>query len=82
MCVYLFVATENYYKHNLRTILIEQGFLVLKYYTLRPPLKNETPLLDPFFLHSHINQYGRLFTSGPSKTFPLLVSIREVTCMA
>ena len=36
----------------------------------------ETLLLHPSFLHSQINQYGRLFTSGPSKTFTFLESIR------
>ena len=40
-------------------------------------LHTEMPLLHPPFLHSHLNQYGRLFTSGPWITFSLLESIRE-----
>ena len=32
--------------------------------------------LHPSFLHSHINPYGRLFTSGPRITFSHLESIR------
>ena len=32
--------------------------------------------ITPFFLHSHINQYGRLFTLGPLLTSSLLKSVR------
>ena len=32
--------------------------------------------LHPSFLHSHINQYGCLFTSGPQITISLIETIR------
>ena len=42
-------------------------------------LHTETPLLHPSFLHSHINQYGRLFTAG-HRIMPLFSRVSgEVT---
>ena len=39
-------------------------------------LRTEMPFLPPSFTHSHINQYGCLFTSGPRITISHLESIR------
>ena len=44
--------------------------------TLQHLLYVEMPFTYQSLLHSHINKYGRLFTSGPRKTLCFFKSIR------
>ena len=51
--------------------------MVVKYKELRlPHSAYGDAFLHPSFSHSHINQYGRLFTSSPRITLPHLESIK------